>query len=96
MHRSEILGHWKSVAYTDMRGLFTPYDRQELTFNDNGTGNMHARTLFKRNTAIKWDFDGVDFYIHNLGGPGSIAVAAVEGNQLAVAENGMLMIYERR
>ena len=95
MQRSQILGSWKSVAYTDLRGVVQPYDRQELTFYSNGTGNMHARTLFKRNTSFTWEFDGADFYIANLGGPGSIAVAAVEGNHLVVAENGMLMVYTK-
>ena len=95
MQRDQILGSWKSVAYMDGRGMPQQYDRQELTFRSDGTGNMHARTLFKRNTPITWEFDGFDFYIHNLGGPGSVAVAAVEGNELGVIENGMLMVYTR-
>lgn len=96
MNRDQILGSWKSVFYTDLRGNVVRYDRQELTFYSDGTGNMHARTLFKRNTAITWDFDGFDFHIYNLGGPGAIAFAAVEDGQLGVVESGMLMMYERK
>ena len=95
MQRNQILGSWKSVAYTDIRGMVQQYDRQTLTFRSNGTGNMHARTLFKRNTEFTWEFDGFDFYIYNLGGPGAVAVAAVEGNELGVIENGMLMVYAK-
>ena len=95
MNRQQILGSWKSVAYMDARGIPVQYDRQQLTFYSDGTGNMHAKTLFKRNTAFTWDFDGYDFYIHNLGGPGSLAVAAVEGSELGVIENGMLMVYAK-
>lgn len=93
MNREQILGSWKSVVYVDGRGIPQQYDRQQLTFYRDGTGNMHARTLFKRNTPFKWEFDGYDFYIYNLGGPGSVAVAAVEGDELGVMENGMLMAY---
>ena len=95
MQRERILGTWKSVAYTDGSGMVRPYDRQELTFRSDGTGNMHARTLFKRNTPITWEFDGLDFYIRNLGGPGSVAMATIEGNELGVVENGMLMVYSK-
>lgn len=95
MRKEQIIGTWKSVAYTDGSGMVRPYDRQELTFRSDGTGNMHARTLFKRNTPITWEFDGFDFYIHDLGGPGSVAVAAVDGGELCVAENGMLMVYAK-
>lgn len=95
MQSNQILGRWKSVAYTDLSGIVRQYDRQEITFYSDGTGNMHARTLFKRNTPITWEFDGFDFYIHNLGGPGSLAVAAVDGNELGIVENGMLMVYTR-
>lgn len=95
MLRDQILGTWKSVAYTDLNGMVRPYDRQEITFRSDGTGNMHAKTLFKRNTPITWEFDGYDFYIHNLGGPGALAIATVEGNELGIAENGMLMVYRK-
>lgn len=95
MHRDQILGTWKSVAYVDASGIPRQYDRQELTFRSDGTGNMHARTLFKRNTSFTWEFDGFDFYIHNLGGPSSTAVAAVESGELGVIENGMLMVYAK-
>lgn len=94
MRREQIIGTWKSVGYTN-GGMVRPYDRQELTFRPDGSGNMHAKTLFKRNTSITWDFDGFDFYIHNLGGPGSIAVASVDGDKLGVIENGMLMVYAK-
>ncbi len=94
MSREQILGSWKSVAYV-VGGRFKQYDRQELTFRPDGTGNMHARTLFKRNTPFTWEFDGFDFYIYDLGGPGSVAVAGVEDGQLGVIENGMLMMYVR-
>ena len=93
MDRSRIIGSWKSVLYTDLTGTPRQYDRQELTFRPDGTGNMHAKTLFKRNTPFKWDFDGYDFRIYNLGGPGSVAIANVEGNELGVVENGMIMVY---
>lgn len=93
MNREQILGNWKSVAYTDLSGVLQEYDRQQLTFFSDGTGNMHARTLFKRNTAFTWNFDGYDFYIYNLGGKGSVAIATVEGDQLGVIESGMLMVY---
>jgi len=95
MYRDQILGSWQSVCYTDARGFVQQYDRQTLTFRADGSGNMHARTLFKRNSAFNWDYDGVDFYIYNLGGPGSLAVAQVGGGNLAVIENGMLMIYHK-
>ena len=95
MDRSQVIGSWKSILYTDLSGVPQQYNRQELTFYANGTGNMHAKTLFKRNTPFTWEFDGYDFYIYNLGGPGSIAVAQVEGNKLGVVESGMLMIYVR-
>ena len=54
-----------------------------------------AKKLFKRNTPFTWEFSGGEFYIHNLGGPGCIALATVEGDNLGVAENGMLMVYAR-
>lgn len=95
MDRNQILGSWKSVLYTNLYGNAQRYDRQELTFYSDGTGRMHARTLFKRNTNFTWDFDGEDFYIYNLGGPGSIAVATVQGRELGVVENGMLMVYSK-
>ncbi len=95
MGRNQILGSWKSMLYTDLRGNVQRYDRQELTFYSDGTGRMHARTLFKRNTNFTWSFDGEDFFIFDLGGPGSVAVATVQGNELGVAENGMLMVYSR-
>ena len=95
MQSNQIVGRWKSVAYVDMAGRAQQYDRQELLFRADGTGNMHAKTLFKRNTPFTWKHDGFDYYIFNLGGPGSVAVAAVEGNELGVIENGMLMAYTR-
>jgi len=96
MSSDEILGSWKSVYYADMFGNAQKYDRQELTFYANGTGNMHARTLFKRNTPFTWESTRYSIYIYNLGGPGSVAEAEVDGNELGVVENGMLMVYVRK
>lgn len=70
MGRNDILGSWKSVLYTDLYGNIQKYDRQELTFYADGTGNMHAKTLFKRNTRITREYLGRGYGIYDLGGPG--------------------------
>ena len=95
MYRDQILGSWQSVCYTDARGIIQPYDRQTLTFRSDGSGHMHARTLFKRNSSFSWELDGLGFYVRKLGGPGSVGVAQVEDGNLAVIENGMLMVYRK-
>ena len=95
MDCSQIIGSWQSVCYIDVLGNIQPYDRQTLTFNLNGSGNMHARTLFKRNNAFSWEDEGFNIYIHNMAGRGSVSVARLEDGNLVVAENGMFMVYRK-
>lgn len=95
MRREQILGKWKSIVYMNRMGLSEKYDRQELTFRSDGTGNMHARTLFKRNTSFTWEFDDDEFIIYDLGGPGAVAYGEVEGDELGVVDGILLVVYKR-
>lgn len=94
MYRDQIIGRqWQSSVCVHPNGAMQQYDRQSLEFYSNGKGHMHARTLFGRNREFSWEFDGEGFVIYNLGGPGSVAFAVIEGGKLSVLENGLLMIY---
>ncbi len=93
MDEEQILGSWNSTIREDSAGTPHWYDRMQLTFNLDRTGYLHARTLLRRNAFFLWDFDGRFYYLYNLAGPGSIAVAIVEGNKLGVIDSGVLTMY---
>lgn len=95
MEREEILGTWKSTEYRDKKGRVHRYERQEITFNSDGTGNMFSKTFFRRNIPFTWEFDGSDFSIYDLAGAGSVAMGAIKDDELGIVESGILMVYEK-
>lgn len=104
MGRYDVLGTWKSFMTTGLGGTPQAYDRQTLTFNANGTGSMHSRTLFGRNRSFTWEYVpegpyGYDYFIiHNLGGPGAVAMGSIEdgGSTLVVLEGSMMTAYREQ
>ena len=95
MGREEILGTWNSTEYKDKKGRMHRYERQEITFNSDGTGNLYSKTLFRKNIPFTWEFDDPDFSIHGLAGAGSVAMGAIKDDELGIVESGILMVYEK-
>ncbi len=95
MGSEQILGTWKSTEYKDRKGRFRKYERQELTFNPDGTGNLFSKTIIKRNIPFTWEFDGPDFRVYGLAGKDSVAVAAIKDDELGIVESGILVVYEK-
>ncbi len=93
MDEEQILGSWNSTIREDSNGAPHWYDRMQLTFNYDGTGHLRAKTLLRRNTSFVWESSGKFYYLYNLAGQGSIAVAIVDGNKMGVIDSGILTMY---
>ena len=101
MARNDILGSWQSVFVVHGFGDPEPYDRQELTFYNDGSAHMHARTLFGRNRDFQWKYVeygplGRDYYLVNgLGGPGEVQMASIENGKLVTTDMSLTVFYVR-